>query len=42
MGDWTPLDDDVLLKGLLTVIVRGRDGRPRCGQRVALRACGFV
>jgi hypothetical protein len=42
MGDWSPLEDDVLLKGSLLVIVRGRDGRPRSGKRVDVRGCGFV
>jgi hypothetical protein len=42
MGDWSPLEDDVLLKGTVTVVVRRRDGRPRAGQRVIVRGCGFV
>jgi hypothetical protein len=42
MGDWSPLEDDVLLKGTLTIIVRRRDGRPRAGQRVQVRGCGLV
>jgi hypothetical protein len=42
MGDWSPLEDGVLLKGTLTVIVRDDDGRPRRGQRVVVRGCGFV
>ena len=42
MGDWSPLEDDVLLKGTLTVIVRRRDGRPCVGRRVVVRGCGFV
>ena len=42
MGDWSPLEDDVLLKGMLTVLVRRPDGRPYPGRRVAVRACGFV
>jgi hypothetical protein len=43
MNDWSPLEDDVLLTGTLTVVVRGRrDGRPRTGVRVAVRGCGFV
>lgn len=41
MNDWSPLEDDVLLKGLLTVVVRGRDGRARGGRRVMIQACGF-
>src|SRR5687767_8761038 len=37
MNDWSPLEDDVLLTGTLTVVVRGRrDGRPRTGVRVAV------
>lgn len=42
MSDWTPLDEDVYLKGTLTVIVRGADGRPRAGQQISIRGCGFV
>jgi hypothetical protein len=43
MDDWSPLEEDVLLKGLLRVIVHGRrDGRPRAGQRVVIKGCGFV
>jgi hypothetical protein len=42
MGDWSPLEDDVLLKGMLTVVVRRRDGRPRSGQRVTVYGCGFI
>ncbi|MDY3554383.1 hypothetical protein R5W24_003505 [Gemmata sp. JC717] len=42
MGDNSPLEDDVLLKGTLTVVVRRRDGRPGAGQRVRIRGCGFV
>jgi hypothetical protein len=41
MDDWSPLEEDVLLKGRLTVVVRRRDGRPRAGQRVMIRGCGF-
>jgi hypothetical protein len=42
MGDWSPLERDVLLKGLLTVVVRRRDGSPCRGERVVVRGCGFV
>ncbi|MGL4424393.1 MAG: hypothetical protein ACRCZF_27305 [Gemmataceae bacterium] len=42
MGDWSPLEDDVLLKGTLTVIVRRRDGRPQVGMQIRVRGCGFV
>jgi hypothetical protein len=42
MSEWSPLERDVLLKGLLTVVVRRRDGRPASGQRVSIRGCGFV
>ncbi len=42
MGDWSPLDEDILLKGTLTVVVRRRDGRPSRGQRVSVRGCGFI
>ena len=41
MGDGSYLDDDVMLKGTLTVRVVRRDGRPVAGQRVLLRGCGF-
>lgn len=39
--DWSLPQEDVLLKGTLTVVVRDRDGGVRAGQRVALRGCGF-
>jgi hypothetical protein len=40
---FSPLDDDVYLKGTLTVRVVGRgDGRPQHGKRVLVKACGFV
>jgi hypothetical protein len=42
MSDWSPLEDDVLLKGVLTVIVRRRNGRPYAKQPVSIRGCGFV
>lgn len=42
MSDWSPLEDDVLLKGLLTVIVHRRDGSPCRRQRISVRACGFI
>ncbi|MFL5327331.1 MAG: hypothetical protein ACJ8C4_00315 [Gemmataceae bacterium] len=42
MSEWSPLDGDVLLKGLLTVIVRRRNGRPCNDQQVMVRGCGFV
>jgi len=42
MEDWSPLEEDVLLKGSLQVIVRGRDGRPRPERRVVVKGCGFV
>lgn len=42
MDDWSPLDEDVWLTGSLLVIVRRPDGRPRPGERVVVRACGFV
>jgi hypothetical protein len=37
MSDWSPLEDDVLLTGTLTVRVTGC-----AGLRVAVRGCGFV
>lgn len=42
MGDGSPLEDDVLLKGMPTVIVRRHDGLPCAGKRVIIRGCGFV
>lgn len=43
MDDWSPLEEDVLLKGMLFIRVTGkRDGQPRAGQKVTVRACGFV
>lgn len=41
--EWSPLHEDVLLKGQLQVVVRDSGtGRPRSGQRVVVRGCGFV
>jgi len=42
MGDWSPLEEDVLLKGSLCVRVVGRDGLPKPRCRVVVRGCGFV
>jgi hypothetical protein len=43
MGDSSPFEQDVLLKGTLTVrAVSRRDGKPQRGQRVIVRACGYV
>jgi hypothetical protein len=43
MGDWSPLDEDTLLKGTLLVRIIGReDGQPRPGRRVSVHGCGFV
>lgn len=42
MSDWSPLEEDVYLKGLLTVVVQRPDGRPCRGRRVIVRGCGFV
>ena len=42
MEEWSPLEEDVLLKGSLLVIVRGRDGLPREGKKVRVKGCGFV
>jgi hypothetical protein len=42
MADWSPLENEVYLKGTLTVIVLGSKGQPREGQRVTIRGCGFV
>lgn len=42
MDDWSPLDDDVWLKGTLVVIVTSRrDGRPLPGRQVTVQGCGF-
>ena len=42
MGDWSPLEDDVLLTGLLTVVVRHTNGRPARVKRVKILGCGFI
>ena len=42
MEEWSPLEEDVLLKGSLLVIVRDREGRPRPDKRVIVKGCGFV
>lgn len=42
MGEWSPLEGDILLKGWLTIVVRRRDGRPCANQRVVIRGCGFT
>jgi len=42
MGDWSPLEEDVFLKGLLTVVAHRADGRPACHQRVKFLGCGFI
>jgi hypothetical protein len=43
MSDWSPLEEDVYLKGTLLVRVTSRkDHRPRVGKRVQVRGCGFV
>lgn len=42
MNDWSPLDEDVLLTGTLTVTVRDRRGRPLAGKVVEISGCGFV
>jgi hypothetical protein len=43
MNDWSPLEEDVLLKGSLLVLVTSRrDGRPLAGRRVTVRGCGFA
>jgi hypothetical protein len=36
------LEDDILLKGSVLVVVRDRAGTPRAGQQVVVRGCGFV
>jgi hypothetical protein len=43
VDDFSPFEEDVFLKGTLTVRVTGRrDGRPQADRRVVVRACGFV
>ena len=42
MRDWSPLEDDVFLKGTLTVFVHLRSGRAFVGQRVFFRGCDVV
>jgi hypothetical protein len=43
MGDWSPLEEGVLLKGTLLVRVIGRrDRQPRAGRRVTVQGCGFA
>lgn len=42
MAEFSPLEDDVLLKGSLLIVVRGRDGQPRPGKQVQVRGCGFI
>ncbi|HEV3437296.1 MAG TPA: hypothetical protein VG122_08055 [Gemmata sp.] len=42
MGDWSPLEDDVFLKGMLTVVILNRNGHPCGGLRVVVRGCGFI
>ena len=41
MNDWSPLEEDVLLKGSLSVRVVGKDRLPQPKRRV-VRGCGFV
>jgi hypothetical protein len=43
MNDWSPLEEDVFLKGTLLIRVTGRkDHRPRAGKHVLVGGCGFV
>jgi hypothetical protein len=42
MGDWSPLEDDVLLTGSLLVFVRDRRGRPLADKQVVIAGCGFT
>jgi hypothetical protein len=43
MSDWSPLEEDVLLKGTLLVRVIGKHNRqPLAGKRVTVQGCGFV
>jgi hypothetical protein len=43
MGDFSPFEQDVLLKGILSVrlISRG-DGSPQRGRQVVVLACGYA
>lgn len=40
--DWSPLQDDVYLKGTLFVRVTDRQGRPKERCQLVVRACGYV
>jgi hypothetical protein len=43
MSDFSPFEQDVLLKGTLIVRAVGRrDGSPQRGKQVIARACGYV
>jgi hypothetical protein len=42
VGDWSPLEDDVLLTGLITVVVRQSNGRPARVKSVKVLGCGFI
>jgi hypothetical protein len=42
MDDFSPLEEDVWLKGTLIVHVVGRDGRPLLGKIVRVQGCGFT
>ena len=42
MRDWSPLEEDVWLKGTVTVVVTRPDGRPCRDHPVVVRGCGFV
>ena len=43
MGDWSPLEEGVLLKGTLCVrVTKRKDGKGVPGRRVTVRSCGFV
>ena len=42
MRDQSPLRDDILLKGMLTVVVRRPGGAPCPGRKVEIHGCGFI
>jgi hypothetical protein len=42
MNDFSPLEDDVWLKGTLVVFAVSRRGQPQPGKQVLVRACGFA
>jgi hypothetical protein len=41
MDDFSPLEEDVWLKGTLIIHVVGRNGKPLPGKVVHVQGCGF-